>query len=51
MKIINHTLMCQKHTDCSYGYKFACCYNDKFSKPVQVYRDKKAVYMFIEKSA
>lgn len=47
----SHTDKCQKHTDFSYGYKFACCYNDKFSKPVQIYRDKKAVYMFIEKSA
>lgn len=28
----------QKHTDCGYGYKVVCCYDDKYSKPVQIYR-------------
>ena len=39
----------QKHTDCGYGYKVVCCYDDKYSKPVQIYRGEKAVYKFIEK--
>ena len=38
----------QKHIDCGYGYKVVCCYDDKFSKPVKVYRGKKAVYKFME---
>ena len=39
----------QKHIDCSYGYKVVCCYDDKFSKPVQIYRGKDAAYKFLEK--
>ena len=31
----------QKHTDCGYGYKVICCYDDKHSKPVQIYRGEK----------
>ncbi|KAL9964574.1 hypothetical protein ACROYT_G028231 [Oculina patagonica] len=38
----------QKHKDCGYGYKVVCCYNDKYSKPVQIYRGEKAVYKFME---
>ena len=38
----------QKHTDCGYGYKVVCCYDDKYSKPVQIYRGEKAVYKFME---
>ena len=29
----SHTEAYQKHTDCSYGYKVVCCYDDKYSKP------------------
>ena len=38
----------QKHTDCGYGYKIVCCYDDKYSKPVTTYRGEKAVYKFME---
>ena len=39
----------QQHTDCGYGYKLVCCYDDKFSKPVQIYRGKNAVNKFLSK--
>ena len=39
----------QKHIDCGYGYKVVCCYDDKYSKPVQIYRGEKAVYKFMGK--
>ena len=29
--------------------KVVCCYDDKYSKPVQIYRGEKAVYKFMEK--
>ncbi|KAL9965086.1 hypothetical protein ACROYT_G028833 [Oculina patagonica] len=45
----SYTEAYQKHKDCSYGYKVVCCYNDKYSKPVQTYRGEKAVYKFMEK--
>ena len=38
----------QKHTDCGYGYKIVCCYDDKYTKDVQYYRGEKAVYKFME---
>ena len=38
----------QTHEDCGYGYKVVCCYDDKYSKPVKVYRGKNAVYKFLE---
>ena len=37
----------QKHVDCGYAYKLVCCYDDKFSKPIQPYRGEKAVYKFL----
>jgi len=36
----------QKHKDCS--YKLVCCYDDKYSKPIQVYRGENAVCRFLE---
>ena len=39
----------QKHTACSYGYKLVCCYDDKYSKPVAIYRGENAIYKFMEK--
>ena len=39
----------QKHTDCGYGYKVVCCYDDKYTKPINIYRGPKAVYKFMEK--
>ena len=39
----------QKHTDCGYGYKVICCYDDKYSKAVEIYRGNNSVYQFMEK--
>ena len=39
----------QKHTDCGYGYKVVCCYDDKYTKDVQFYRGENAVYKFMER--
>ena len=44
----SYTEVYQKHTDCGYGYKVVCCYDDKYTKPVQIYRGEKAVYKFME---
>ena len=44
----SYTEAYQKHTDCGYGYKVVCCYDDKYSKPVQVFRGENAVYKFME---
>ena len=44
----SYTEAYQKHTDCGYGYKIVCCYDDKYSKPVTTYRGEKAVYKFME---
>ena len=45
----SYTEAYQKHTDCGYGYKIVCYYDDKFSKPVTTYRGEKAVFKFMEK--
>ena len=45
----SYTEAYQRHTDCGYGYKVVCCYDDKYTKPIQLYRDEKAVYKFMEK--
>ena len=37
----------QKHTSCSYGYKVVCRYNDKYTKPVKIYRGEEQVKMFM----
>ena len=44
----SYTQAYQKHTDCGYGCKVVCCYDDKYTKPVQIYRSEKAVYKFME---
>ena len=38
----------QKHTDCGYGYKVVCCYDNQYTKPIKIYRGPKAVYKFME---
>ena len=38
----------QKHIDCGYAYKLVCCYDNKYSKPLQLYRGENAVYKFME---
>ena len=45
----SYTEAYQKHTDCGYGYKLVCCYDDKYTKPIQIYRGENAVYKFMEK--
>ena len=44
----SYTEAYQNHKDCGYGYKVVCCYDDKYSKPVQIYRGENAVYKFME---
>ena len=39
----------QTHEDCGSAYKVICCYDDKYSKPIQTYRGENAVYKFMEK--
>ena len=36
----------QKHVDCGYAYKVVCCYDYKYSKPLQVYRGENAAHEF-----
>ena len=38
----------QTHKDCGYGYKVACRYDDKYSKPIQMYRGENAVHWKIQ---
>ena len=45
----SYTEAYQKHTDCGYGYKVVCCYDDKYTKPINIYRGEKAVNKFMEK--
>ena len=45
----SYTESYQKHEDCGYGYNIVCCYDDKYSKPVQTYRGETAVHKFIKK--
>ena len=44
----SYTEAYQKHTDCGFGYKVVCCYDDKYSQPLKIYRGEKAVYIFLE---
>ena len=44
----SYTEAYQRHTDCGYGYKVVCCYDNKYTKPIQIYRGEKAVYKFME---
>ena len=40
----SYTEAYQKHTDCGFGYKVVCCYDDKYSKEVRLFKGEKAVY-------
>ena len=42
----SHTKAYQTHDDCGCGYIVVCCYDDKYSKPIQTYRGENAVYRF-----
>ena len=37
----------QKLTACSYGYKLVCCYDDKYPKPVKIYRGENSISYFM----
>ena len=43
----SYTEAYQKHIDSGHGYKVVCC-DDKYTKPVQIYRGENAVYKFME---
>ena len=45
----SYTKAYQTHEDCGCGYIIICCYDDKYSKPIQTYRGENAVYKFMEK--
>ena len=45
----SYTEAYQTHEDCGSAYKVVCCYDDKYSKPIQTYRGENAVYKFMEK--
>ena len=38
----------QTHEDCGSAYKVVCCYDDKYSKDICIYRGENAVYRFME---
>ena len=44
----SYTEAYQKHTDCGFGYKVVCCYDEKYSQPLKIYRGEKVVYTFME---
>ena len=44
----SYTEAYQMHTDCGYGYKVVCRYDDKYTKQTQIYRGEKAVHKFME---
>ena len=44
----SYTEAYQRHKDCGYGYKVICCYDDKYTKPLQIYRGENAVHNFME---
>ena len=44
----SYTEAYQKQKDCGYGYKVVCCYDDKYTKPIQIYRGDKSAYKFME---
>ena len=45
----SYTKAYQTHKDCGYRYKVVCCYDDKYSKDICIYRGENAVYKFMEK--
>ena len=45
----SYTEAYQTHSDCGYGYKLVCCYDDKYSRPVQIYQGENVVYEFMDK--
>ena len=44
----SYTKEFQRHIDCGSAYKVVCCYDDKYSKEICIYRGENAVYKFLE---
>ena len=44
----SYTEKYQKHTGCSYGYKVVCCFYDKYTKPVKIYRWEDSINKFMQ---
>ena len=40
----------KRHTYCDYGYKAVCFYDEKYTKPVQIFKGENAVNRFLEKT-
>lgn len=38
----------KKHMGCSYGYKMVFCYDDTYTKPVQIYRGEDSIKTFMQ---
>ena len=45
----SYTEAYQTYEDCNSAYKVICCYDDKYSKDMCIYRGENAVYKFMEK--
>ena len=45
----SYTERFQQHVDCGSAYKVVCCYDDKYSKDICIYRGENAVYKFLER--
>ena len=43
----SYTSTYQSHKACGYGYKLVCRYDNKYSKPVKIYRGEDAIEKFI----
>ena len=43
----SYTSTYKSHKACSYGYKLVCRYDNKYSKPVEIYRGEDAIDKFI----
>lgn len=44
----SYTNQYQKHTDCGFGYKVVCRYNDKYTRPVQFTKERKLFISFFK---
>ena len=44
----SYTERFQRHIDCGSAYKVVCCYDDKYSKDICIYRGENAVHKFLE---
>ena len=45
----SYTEAYQTHEDCGSAYKVICCYDDKYSKDICIYRGENTVYKFMER--